>query len=178
MPPLRAEHDLREVGQGEWEGLLQAEVEARYPETIAGWRREPTRFHAPGGESLAVADGRARAALGRGIAELAAAASAPPTATGAVSSFYDPHDGPWTILVGHDGIFKVVLMALLGLPLERFWSFTQATTGIAVVDLRNGRAVVRAWNRTEHLAPLEAEASAAERRSEELAADRNRTGTL
>ena len=204
-PPLRVEPDLLEVGQGEWEGLLQGEVEARYPETIAGWRREPTVVHAPGGESLAEADARARAALDRVVAELAAAprdsaadatapggrtasrpgsattAGSPPSAAppdAAVPSFYGPHAGPWTILVGHDGIFKVVLLALLGLPLERFWSFTQATAGIAVIDLRNGRAVVRAWNRTEHLAALEAEADDAERLSEELAADRNQRGAL
>lgn len=190
-PALRTEPGLREVGQGEWEGLLQDEVETRYPETIAGWRREPTRFHAPGGESLAEADARARAALDRVVGELAAAAGIDPGGLDPVSpgpggpaappaprSFYAHHAGPWTILVGHDGVFKVVLMALLGLPLERFWSFTQATTGIAIIDLRNGRAVVRAWNRTEHLAPLEAEADDAERRSEELAADRNRSGAL
>jgi len=181
-PPLRPDPGLLEVGQGAWEGLHQDEVEVRYPELIAGWRREPTRFHAPGGESLAEADARARAALDRAVAELVAvgpAVSSGPSGAGAPPpSFYAAHSGPWTIVVGHDGIFKVVLMALLGLPLERFWSFTQATTGIAVVDLRNGRAVVRAWNRTEHLAPLEVAGDDAERRSEERAADRNRSGAL
>ncbi|MCU0483578.1 MAG: histidine phosphatase family protein [Chloroflexi bacterium] len=119
------------------------------------------------------------------VAELAAAAPAEPPApvpagpgSPLLHSFYGPHAGPWTILVGHDGAFKLVLLALLGLPLAHFWSFTQTTTGIAVVDLRNGRAVVRAWNRTEHLAPLEREAADAERRSEERAADRDRSGAL
>ena len=63
--------------------------------------------------------------------------------------FYDLHAGPWTLLVGHDGDFKVALLALLGLPLDRFWTFTQATTGIAVLDIRSGRTVLRAWNRTQ-----------------------------
>jgi len=183
LPPLVPEADLREVGQGAWEGLPQAEVEARFPEIIAGWRREPTRFHAPGGESLADVDVRARAALGHVVVELAAAAGLDATAAAktippAARSFYAPQAGPWTILVGHDGAFKVVLLALLGLPLERFWSFTQTTAGIAVIDLRNGRAVVRAWNRTDHLAPLEAELADEVRRSEERAADRNRSGAL
>jgi len=181
LPPLVPEAGLREVGQGTWEGLLQAEVEARYPELIAGWRREPALFHAPGGESLAAVDDRARAALGRVVDMLAAAAgldAAGRAAPLAAGSFYAPQTGPWTIVVGHDGVFKVLLMALLGLPLERFWSFTQATTGIAVIDLRNERAVVRAWNRTEHLAPLEADLADEERRSEERAADRDRGGAL
>ena len=174
-PPLRPEPGIAEIGQGAWEGLLQREVEERYPAEIAGWRRDPVRVHAPGGESLPEVDARVRAALAGVLADVAGAGRGGPAGT---PSYYDPHAGPWAILVGHDGAFKVALLALLGLPLERFWSFTQATAGIAVIDLRNGRAVVRAWNRTEHLAALEAEADDAERLSEELAADRNQRGAL
>ena len=104
----------------------------------------------------------------------ASGAVAGPTA----ASFYDPHAGPWIVLVGHDGAFKVALLALLGLPLDRFWTFTQTTTGIAVLDIRNGRTVLRAWNRTEHLALLEREAGEEERRAEEEAAARTRSGAL
>lgn len=167
--PLRADEGLAEIAQGEWEGLLQAEVESRYPGGIDGWRRDPAAVHAPGGEALPDVDVRVRDALERVVAELAEADRARPgaarRAAGAAPaspapSFYAPHAGPWTILVGHDGSFKVALLALLGLPLERFWSFTQAPAAIAVIDLRNGRAVLRAWNRTEHLAPLDAERDA------------------
>ena len=187
-PPLVAEPGLREIGQGEWEGRYQREVEAGWPVEIAGWRRDPVRFFAPGGESLVQVDRRVRAALATVIDDLArastaalaggdaaaAAASRPP----ATPSFYDPHAGPWTVLVGHDGAFKVALLALLGLPLGRFWTFTQTTTGIAVLDIRNGRTVLRAWNRTEHLAPLEIEAGEAERRAEDEALARSRSGVL
>lgn len=174
-PPLRPEAGIAEIAQGAWEGLLQREVEARYPEEIAGWRRDPTAVHAPGGEALAAVDGRVRAALRRALAELVAAAGAPAEGT---PSYYDAHAGPWTILVGHDGAFKIALLALLGLPLDRFWTFTQATTGIAVLDIRNGRTILRAWNRTEHLASLEQEAAEATRAEEEAAAERARTGAL
>lgn len=176
-PPLRPDDGLAEIAQGAWEGLLQREVEERYPAEIAGWRRDPVGIHAPGGEALAEVDLRVRAALGRVLAGLAAAAAAPPGGAG-TPSYYDPHAGPWAILVGHDGAFKVALLALLGLPLERFWTFTQTTTGIAVLDIRNGRTILRAWNRTEHLATLEVEAAEATRAEEEAAAARARTGAL
>ncbi len=201
-PPLVPEPGLREIGQGAWEGLYQRDVEAGWPAEIAGWRRDPVRVYAPGGESLVEVDRRVRAALARvidglvrassdataaGDASTAAGSPAPESgssgpATGttasATPSFYDPHAGPWTVLVGHDGAFKVALLALLGLPLDRFWTFTQTTTGIAVLDIRNGRTVLRAWNRTEHLAPLEIEAGDAERRAEDEAAARSRSGAL
>jgi probable phosphoglycerate mutase len=188
-PPLVPEAGLAEVAQGAWEGLYQREVEAGWSAQIAGWRRDPVRIFAPGGESLVTVDRRVRAALARVIerlarastAALAAALAAGPSATAArpaTGSFYDPHAGPWTVLVGHDGAFKVALLALLGLPLDRFWTFTQTTTGIAVLDIRNGRTVLRAWNRTEHLAPLEIEAGEAERRAQDEAAARSRSGAL
>lgn len=179
-PALRPEPGLAEIAQGAWEGLLQREVEERYPVEIEGWRRNPVAVHAPGGESLADVDGRVRAAIERVVADLARAAgpgAGRPGATG-TPSFYDAHSGPWTIIVGHDGVFKVALLALLGLPLDRFWTFTQATTGIAVLDIRNGRTVLRAWNRTDHLAALEAEAGEAARIEEEAAAERARSGAL
>ena len=36
---------------------------------------------------------------------------------------------PWSILVGHDGVFKVVMLTLFDLPLTHFWMFTMALTG-------------------------------------------------
>jgi len=198
-PPLIAEAGLREIAQGAWEGLYQREVEAGWPAEIAGWRRDPVRIFAPGGESLIEVDRRVRAALAGIIDALVRAsglarppgatpaspgpaagwvASTPASPGPAAGSFYDPHAGPWTLLVGHDGAFKVALLALLGLPLDRFWTFTQTTTGIAVLDIRNGRTVLRAWNRTEHLAPLEIEAGETGRRAEDDAAARSRGGAL
>jgi len=175
VPALRSEPGLAEIAQGEWEGLFQREVEERYPAEIAGWRRDPVGIHAPGGESLAEVDARVRTALARVIADLVAAAGPGPEGT---PSYYDPHAGPWALLVGHDGAFKVALLALLGLPLDRFWTFTQTTTGIAVLDVRNGRTILRAWNRTEHLASLELEAADATRAEEDAAAERARSGAL
>ena len=187
-PPLIPEPGLREIAQGAWEGLYQREVEAGWPAEVAGWRRDPVRSFAPGGESLIEVDRRVRAALARVIDGLARssttvadterAAAVPGSPAPAAGSFYDPHAGPWTLLVGHDGAFKVALLALLGLPLDRFWTFTQTTTGIGVLDIRNGRTVLRAWNRTEHLAPLEIEAGEADRRAEDEAAARSRSGAL
>jgi broad specificity phosphatase PhoE len=201
-PPLIAEPGLREIAQGAWEGQLQRDVEAGWPSEIAGWRLDPVRMYAPGGEALVEVDRRVREALGRVIDGLVRASegrvqagpaqagqeharhvdAAPrnrgPRRAATTGSFYDPHAGPWTLLVGHDGAFKVALLALLGLPLDRFWTFTQTTTGIAVVDIRNRRTVLRAWNRTEHLAPLETEAGEAERRAEDETIARSRSGAL
>jgi broad specificity phosphatase PhoE len=187
-PRLVPEPGLREIAQGAWEGLLQREVEEGWPEIIAGWRRDPTRVMAPGGEALTEVDRRVRVALTAVIERLALASHGAAEHPGPASdgratsaptrSFYDPHDGPWVLLVGHDGAFKVTVLALLGLPLDRFWTFSQATAGIAVLDIRNGRTVMRAWNRTDHLAQLEPEAGDSERQAGPDAALRSPRGAL
>jgi broad specificity phosphatase PhoE len=80
-----------------------------------------------------------------------------------VSGYDDaPRTHPWSILVGHDGVFKVVLLTLFDLPLERFWMWSSELCGISVIEVRAGRPVVRAMNLTEHLAGIGEEALAAE----------------
>ena len=65
----------------------------------------------------------------------------------------DEHD-PWSITVAHDGILRLVVLRLLDLPLERYWSFPFALCGITVIELRDGRARLRAHNLEAHLGEL------------------------
>ena len=82
-------------------------------------------------------------------------------------------------MVGHDGVFKVALLTLFDLPLERFWMWSMDLCAITIVELRAGRPVLRAHNLTAHLGPLETGPAAAdEAAAEEKAEDRSRTGAL
>lgn len=175
LHPLAA---LTEIAQGEWEGQLLADVRARWPAELEAWRRRPTEANAPSGERLLDAAGR----VGKGLSEilnvLAAAQPLPALssdAAGVVASTYrDPVPGypstlpadaaadPWAILVAHDGIFRLALVALLGLSPARFWSLPFNLGAITVIDLHEGVAALRAHNLSEHLAPLADETRAAE----------------
>ena len=157
--PLVADEAFTEIGQGDWEGLTHAEVTAASGETLAGWRRDPLRWNAPGGERLRDAAARVSGGLDRLVAALAA--EAPAEEVGWVPG-YGPSVGthPWAVLVAHDGIFRLALLTLLGVPLERFWSFPFVLCGITVLELRGGRPSLIAHNLAEHLAPLAAEAVA------------------
>ncbi len=143
-------------------------VHVRYGPQLAGWRRTPVEAWATGGESLLQVETRVRPALGAVLARLAAAGQPGSHDRPQVAGYGDPHPShPWTIVVGHDGVFKVALLTLFDLPLERFWMFTMGLTGMTVVEVRGGRPVLRAANLTEHLAPLldEEALAAAERRT-------------
>jgi broad specificity phosphatase PhoE len=52
----------------------------------------------------------------------------------------------WSIVVAHDGVLRVLLLAVLEVPLERFWAFPFALGAASVVDLAAGRASLRAHN--------------------------------
>jgi broad specificity phosphatase PhoE len=43
---------LREINQGEWEGMLFAEIQARYPQELKRRRESPLDFAPPGGETV------------------------------------------------------------------------------------------------------------------------------
>jgi probable phosphoglycerate mutase len=164
--PLHADEALTEIAQGEWEGVPLPEVRARWPNELAAWRRTPARAHAPGGEPLLAAADRVRSGLSSIVSAL-------PRVQELVGG-YDPVPGyvsitrtdepaePWGLLVAHDGIFRLVLINLLGLPLERFWSFPFNLAAITVVTLHEGAATLRAHNLVDHLAPLAEEERAAQ----------------
>lgn len=172
-PAARPEPGLLEIGQGEWEGLHRDEITARYAQTLADWRRTPTTTWAPGGESIAEVQARLRPALGAMLARLGVGGVPGSLDRSQVAGYDDgPATHPWSIAVGHDGVFKVTLLTLFDLPLERFWMWTMDLAAITVVEFRAGRPVLRAHNLTGHLAALLDEAS------QEAQEARSRSGAL
>ncbi len=173
--PLRPEPGFIEIGQGEWEGLHQDEIAARYGDVLSGWRRRPWEVWAPGGESIAEVQARVRPALAQVLDRLGRdypRGSLDRPQVGGYAGAGHHGDQPWSVLVGHDGVFKVVMLTLFGIPLTHFWMFTMALTGITVVELRGGRPVLRAANLVEHLGPLSDE------RAQEQAERRAASGAM
>jgi len=171
--PLRPDPRFKEIGQGEWEGLPGTEISERWGDVLAAWRRTPVEAHAPGGESLPEVRDRVRTGLADLLARLAHGAPRSAPEQSQVLGYADATvRQPWSILVAHDGLFKVALLTLFELPLERFWTFPFALCGISVVEVRGGRPTLRAHNLTEHLAPL------LEERAQAVSEERERAGAL
>jgi len=172
-PPARPEPGLLEIGQGEWEGLHRDEITARYGEILAQWRRTPMTAWAPGGESISQVQARLRPALAGILARLAEGGVPGTLDRSHVAGYMDEAlTDPWSIAIGHDGVFKVALLTLFDLPLERFWMWTMDLAAITVVEFRAGRPVLRAHNLTAHLATLLDEAAQEEQQA------RSRSGAL
>ena len=137
---LRPEPGLMEVGVGAWSGLTAAEVDARWPAEHAAWRRDALGNPPPGGESLAAAQGRVAAAVPDILGGLAAG---------------DANGTPWSIVVAHGGILRLLLFSLLDLPLDRFWAFPFELAAVSVIRVAGGRASLSAHNLAGHLAGIE-----------------------
>lgn len=171
--PVRHEPGLLEIGQGEWEGLPGAEVIARWGDLLEHWRLDPLTAWAPGGESIREVDVRVRIALRELLDDLAKGGAPTDGSRSQVLGYGDiPSNEPWSIVVAHDGVFKVALLALLDLPLSRFWILPFALCGITVVEIRDGRPRLRLHNATDHLTSIETEAD------RERAEARRRSGAL
>jgi len=160
--PLWPLDTLTELSQGEWEGLTHDEVRERYPEQLAAWRDDPLNHYAPGGESLPEAWARAgevRDTILGGDSEVVGVGAggdrAPAEPVLGYEHSYRSGGGPsWAIVVAHDGILRLLMLSMLGLPIERFWSFPLALASVSVLDLRGGVVQLRAHNLDEHIAAL------------------------
>ena len=169
----RADPGFLEIGQGAWEGLHRTEIDARYATELAAWRRQPLAAWAPGGESLPEVQARVVPALADALSRLADGRQPGSLDRPQVAGYRDAGiDQPWSIVVGHDGVFKVTLLTLFDLPLDRFWMWSMDLCGISVIELRAGRPVLRAHNLTAHLAGL------LDERAQDELDERSRSGAL
>jgi broad specificity phosphatase PhoE len=132
---------VTEIGQGEWEARSHRSVAALGPE-LAGWRAEPVKITAPGGEPLTAVRRRVRGAIDDILSALASAETS------------SPEKKPWGIVVSHEGTLRVATLLLLGLPLTRFWAFPFEPARITVIQLSGGQPILLAHNLTAHLAGL------------------------
>jgi phosphoserine phosphatase len=139
--PLRLDAGLLEISHGEWEGQLASDVEISHAEMFGVWRTSPGR-HSPAGpqaETLGDVEARAWPILAKACAELG------------------PDDT--ALIAAHDAVNRVILCRVLGLPLERVWSFRQAPAALNVLAGPSVDALqlVR-LNDSEHVGPLLQEA--------------------
>jgi phosphoserine phosphatase len=169
----RPDPGFLEIHQGEWQGLHRDEIDARYAAALSTWRRAPLEGWAPGGEALPEVQARVVPAVAALLGRLADGRTPGTHDRPQVAGYGDRvSDQPWSIVVAHDGVFKVTLLTLFDLPLDRFWMWAMDLCGITIIEFRAGRAVLRAHNLTAHLSALTDEEALADLE------ERSRSGAL
>ncbi len=93
------EDGLREIAYGRWEGLKEVDIRASEPAALAAWHADPALVSPPGGETAYDIAARALPVLTR---------------------VRDRHQSGHVMLVSHKATIRVIVCALLGMPLQRF----------------------------------------------------------
>jgi 2,3-bisphosphoglycerate-dependent phosphoglycerate mutase len=128
--PLATDPGLRERHFGIFQGHTYAEVEQRWPEESARWRKREPDFGAPGGETLAAFYERCVATATR----LAAA-----------------HPGRTLLLVTHGGVLDCLYRAACRIALNAPRTWELANTGVNRLLYSPEGFTLVGWGDTQHL---------------------------
>jgi probable phosphoglycerate mutase len=128
--PISTDPALRERGFGLFEGHTYAEIDARWPDDAARWRRHEPAFRPDGGESLIEFSARVVAAVTR-IAERSR--------------------GRTILVVSHGGVLDCLYRAAAGLDLAAPRSWELGNAAINRLLFTGERFTLVGWSDTAHL---------------------------
>ncbi len=130
--PVFTDPDLREFSYGEWDGLTLDEVEAQYPTALAErMGKGNNAFAAPGGEDTGQLLDRVRRFCAK------------------AEKRHDPADN--VLIVAHGGSIRALLVCLLKLGDDQFWSSQVDCGSLSVISNQPNGRVLELWNDTGHL---------------------------
>lgn len=131
---VEIDSDLREMDQGDFEGLLFTEIRERYAEIMSEWRDNPETLRIPSGETLAEVRERALRAF---------------------EKLRGRHDGETVVAVSHNLTITTLLCEFTGVGLSGFRGFGIQAASRSTLSLSQGKVVVVDLNDISHLTPVE-----------------------
>jgi probable phosphoglycerate mutase len=134
--PLQIAPGLRERCYGGFEGLLYAEIEARFPQAFAAWQARDIDGVLPPGTNCGETF---RAFFER--------------ATAAILALGRAHPGKTIALVAHGGVLECAYRLAGKLPLETPRDFKVFNASINRFVLEEGELKMTSWGEVEHLRP-------------------------
>ena len=125
--------DLRETNFGDWEGQMLREIAEKDPVNFEKFFKQPDELKITNAETFAQTQTRAMSAIKKIIA-----------------AHKDEKDSQ-IIIVAHGAINRVILSAILEMPLKKMWSISQFNTAINIFREDDGHFTVDLINGTPHL---------------------------
>jgi broad specificity phosphatase PhoE len=122
---------LREIGYGRWEGMKEADLRVSETALFEAWHRDPALQSPPGGETA-----------------FAIAARAMPV----LADIFRAHTAGHVMVVSHKATIRIMVCALLGIPLARFRSHVACpTASITSFEVTAGVAMLIRIADVDHL---------------------------
>lgn len=127
---LASSPDLRELDYGLWEGLKMEEIEGKYKEEMARFMEGDHDFAPPEGESVT----RLLERTGRFVEQVNEQVT----------------EGN-LLVVCHGGSLRGLVVNVLKLPPDIFWSLQVDQASLSIIDVYPNRSVLSLFNDTSHL---------------------------
>ena len=121
---------LREMGFGDWEGLLIEEIKEDHAKTYETWRNQPHLVNIPNGETLHIIKDRVDAFI---------------------KELNEKYDNKHILLVSHSVTVRVMLLSFLNSGVENIYRIKQDNTALNIVEYRDYGPVVIKMNDTSHM---------------------------
>ncbi|MDQ3099361.1 MAG: histidine phosphatase family protein [bacterium] len=130
--PLKIKRDgrLGDINLGLWQGKFPEEIENRYPEVWANWKRDPLSAIIPDGEKLDEVVVRVDSFLKSLIDD----------------ELFDKN----VIVITHDIIIRTILACLDGKSAVAIWDYTLDKASISEVQIQPEKRIIQ-FNKTDHL---------------------------
>jgi len=131
---VNVEKDLREMDQGELEGLKFQEIRERYDHVLKEWRESPETLKLPKGESLTELQERALRVFNKILAR---------------------HSGETVVTVSHNLTITTLLCKFTGVGLKGFRNFNLQAACKNLIVCREDGIEIEVLNDVSHLSPME-----------------------
>lgn len=131
---VNIEKDLREMDQGELEGLLFTEIRERYDHVLREWRESPETLKLPKGESLTELQERALRAFNKILAR---------------------HSGQTVVTVSHNLTITTLLCEFTGVGLKGFRDFKLKAACKNHLVCNEDSVQIEILNDVSHLSPID-----------------------
>lgn len=131
--PVKVDADLREMNQGEFEGLEFEEIKERYAHILKKWREDPEKLVLPKGESLSQVQERVWEYFEKVLKK---------------------HEGETIVMVSHNLAIVTLLCKITGLGLKSFRHFDLQASCKNLIICERGEIKIKELNNLSHLTPM------------------------
>ena len=122
--------DLREVSFGDWEGQSIRALAEDLSDGFEKFFTEPDRCRPPHGETFIAAQARVM---------------------NAIEKIIDENENRRVIVISHGAVIRLILCAVLDMPIRRMWSLGQFNMALNVLRVDDGNITLELLNSTAHL---------------------------
>lgn len=128
--PVIQNSGFREMNFGDWEGRKLSELAAEMPVGFEHFFTRPDKVYPPHGETFLEAQSRVLNTLDKVITD---------------------HEDQSVIIVSHGAIIRLLLCAILGMPIRKMWAISQFNMAVNIFLVDDGNFTVELLNSTLHL---------------------------